>query len=116
MMSKGNKTIKIDKPFELQGLEAKYRVDLDKYNRIDIVFNDGYKIVVSDEPTHAKNNSDKEVIVYSPENEIRSMNWLDLKPDEAQYELYNWFLSLEKDDEGYFVEIKRGRHVCGGFL
>ena len=111
------KIIRIDCNFEQQNVEAIYNLDFNLYNVYEIIFKDNYCAVISDKTTHIENDDAVEAILYSPEHEIKSYNWVNSRIDEVQYILYNWFMNLELSENNiYFLSFKRGRSVGGGFL
>jgi len=109
--------IRIDSEFEKQPTTTVYNLDFNLHNVYEIIFSDKYYVVISDKTTHIDNEDDVEAILYSPENEIKSYNWVNSRIDQVQYILYNWFMNLESGENNiYFLTFERGRSVGGGFL
>jgi len=103
--------------FENQNIETQYTLDFNKFNVYEILFDDGYYVMISDKTTHIKNDDDVEAVLYSPENVIKLYNWVNSKIDEAQFLSYNWFMNLASTENNVYTLIfKRGRPVGGGFL
>jgi len=112
------KTIKISKDFEKQDKLTEYKLDFNKTNKYKIRFQDGYFVTINDTTEYILNDDEVEAILYTPEKEKKSAVWVSRKPDEVQYELYNWFmhLRLTNDSNVYSLVFERGRPVGGGFL
>ena len=112
------KTIKIKKKFEQQDKITEYVLDFNKTNKYKIIFGDGYFVTITDKIEHILNDDEVEAVLFTPEKIKKSQHWVSAKPDEVQYELYNWFmhLRLKNDSNVYSLVFERGIPVGGGFL
>jgi len=112
------KTIKVKNEFEKQGKLTEYLLDFNITNKYKITFTDGYFVTINDKTEHILNDDEVEAVLFTPEKNKKSQNWVSARPDEVQYELYNWFmhLRLTNDINVYSLIFERGRPVGGGFL
>jgi len=111
------KTIKVQVDFEKQSKLTEYSLDFNKTNKYKIVFTDGYYVTITDKIEHILNDDDVEAVLFTPNKQKKSQNWVSARPDEVQYVLYNWFMHLRlKDNNIYSLVFERGRPVGGGVL
>lgn len=108
----------INKAFEEQDIKTIYKIDFDGQDNVKLVFSDGYYVIISDNVTHNDNHDTVEVCLYSPENEVKLINWVSCQIDEAPFRLYNWHMNLENSetDNIFNLIFERGISMGGGFF